>query len=135
MSTDNPARPATDLDQRAAAGVAGGSPVPSWFRFFRSELRLVFSGPLAQLRGGDANRVLVRTPQPDLAVKVLTELGLTELRQDGQQVSADLGAMQPELICERLVLAGVPVAGLETPRRSLEDEFVELTGEGFNVDG
>ncbi len=97
--------------------------------------RLVFSGPLAQLRGGDANRVLVRTPQPDLAVKVLTELGLTELRQDGQQVSADLGAMQPELICERLVLAGVPVAGLETPRRSLEDEFVELTGEGFNVDG
>ncbi len=45
MSTDNLARPATDLDQRAAAGVAGGSPVPSWFRFFRSELRLVFGRP------------------------------------------------------------------------------------------
>jgi hypothetical protein len=28
----------------------------------------------------------------------------------------------------------VPVAGLETPRRSLEDEFVELTGEGFDVE-
>jgi hypothetical protein len=29
----------------------------------------------------------------------------------------------------------VPVAGLETPRPSLEDLFVELTGEGFDVNG
>jgi ABC-2 type transport system ATP-binding protein len=42
--------------------------------------------------------------------------------------------MLPEDVCARLVHAGVPVAGLETPRRSLEDEFVELTGEGFDVD-
>ena len=33
-----------------------------------------------------------------------------------------------------LLVTSVPVAGLETPRRSLEDEFVELTGEGFDVD-
>jgi hypothetical protein len=33
------------------------------------------------------------------------------------------------------VHAGVPVAGLETPRPSLEDLFVELTGEGFDVNG
>ena len=97
--------------------------------------RLVFSGPLAQLRGGGASRVLVRTPQPELAAKVLTDLGLAEVRQDGLEVTAELGALQPEFICERLVLAGVPVAGLDTPKRSLEDEFVELTGEGFNVDG
>jgi ABC-2 type transport system ATP-binding protein len=96
--------------------------------------RLVFSGPLAELRGNGASRVLVRTPQPDLAAKVLAGLGLTEIRQDGQQVSADLGSRQPEFICERLVHACVPVAGLETPRRSLEDEFVELTGEGFDVE-
>jgi ABC-2 type transport system ATP-binding protein len=97
--------------------------------------RLVFSGPLAQLRGNGSSRILVRTPQPELAAKVLTELGLAEIRQAGPEVGADLGSLQPEFICERLVLAGVPVAGLETPRPSLEDEFVELTGEGFNVDG
>ena len=34
-----------------------------------------------------------------------------------------------------LVHAGVPVAGLETVRPSLEDLFVELTGEGFDVNG
>jgi ABC-2 type transport system ATP-binding protein len=94
--------------------------------------KLVYQGPLAQLRG--QSRLLVRTPKPELAAKVLGELGLAGVTQAGQEVTADLGAMLPEVICERLVLAGVPVAGLETPRRSLEDEFVELTGEGFDVD-
>ena len=32
-------------------------------------------------------------------------------------------------------LYGVPVAGLDTPRPSLEELFVGLTGEGFDVDG
>jgi ABC-2 type transport system ATP-binding protein len=94
--------------------------------------RLVYQGPLAQLRGQAG--LLVRTPKPELAAKVLFEFGLAGIRQTGQEVTAELGEMLPEVICERLVLAGVPVAGLETPRRSLEDEFVQLTGEGFDVD-
>ena len=51
------------------------------------------------------------------------------------EVSAQLGDEQPEDICARLVHAGVRVAGLESPRPSLEDLFVELTGEGFDVSG
>jgi len=94
--------------------------------------KLVYQGSLAELRG--QARLLVKTPKPDQAATVLRDLGLTGVTQDSQEVRADLGTMLPEVICERLVLAGVPVAGLETPRRSLEDEFVELTGEGFDVD-
>ena len=94
--------------------------------------KLVYQGPLAELRG--QARLLVRTPKPDEAASVLRELGLTGVMLAGQEVRADLGGMRPEVINERLVRAGVPVAGLETPRRSLEDEFVELTGEGFDVD-
>ena len=94
--------------------------------------RLVFQGPLAELRGQP--RLLVRTPEPDLAVRVLTSLGLTGVTQAGREVTAALGELLPEVINERLVRAGVPVSGLETPRRSLEEEFVELTGEGFDVD-
>jgi lantibiotic transport system ATP-binding protein len=94
--------------------------------------RLVFQGPLAQLRG-QAARVLIRTSRPDRAVEVLTGLGLAGVAQDDGEVTAELGDMLPEVINERLVRAGVPVAGLETPQRSLEDEFVELTGEGFDV--
>ena len=94
--------------------------------------KLVYQGSLAQLRG--QSRLLVRTPRPELAAKVLGELGFAGVEQSGQEVTAELGDMLPEVVCERLVLAGVPVAGLETPRRSLEDEFVQLTGEGFDVD-
>jgi ABC-2 type transport system ATP-binding protein len=94
--------------------------------------KLVYQGPLADLRG--QARLLVKTPRPDLAVTVLAGLGLAGVRQAGEEVSAELGELRPEVINERLVQAGVPVAGLETPRRSLEDEFVELTGEGFDVD-
>jgi ABC-2 type transport system ATP-binding protein len=94
--------------------------------------KLVYQGPLAALRG--ETRLLVRTPAPELAAKVLADLGLAGVARAGQEVTAELGAMLPESVCERLVLAGVPVAGLETPRRSLEDEFVHLTGEGFDVD-
>jgi ABC-type multidrug transport system ATPase subunit len=94
--------------------------------------RLVYQGPLADLRG--QARLLVRTPQPEAAARVLRDLGLAGVTRAGQEVRADLGPMLPEVINERLVRAGVPVAGLETPQRSLEDEFVELTGEGFDVD-
>ena len=96
--------------------------------------KLVYQGPLAALRATGPARLLVRTPQPDLAAKVLAEIGLTGIAESGNEVTAELGAMLPEVACERLVHAGVPVAGLETPQRSLEDEFVELTGEGFDVD-
>jgi ABC-2 type transport system ATP-binding protein len=94
--------------------------------------KLVYQGPLADLRG--QARLLVKTPKPDQAVTVLRAIGLAGVAQVGQEVRADLGDMLPEVINERLVHAGVPVAGLDTPRRSLEDEFVHLTGEGFDVD-
>jgi len=95
--------------------------------------KLVFSGPLAELHG-QARRLLVRTPEPDLAARVLTGLGLAGVMTSGHEVTADLGDELPQVINSKLVQAGVPVAGLETPQRSLEDEFVQLTGEGFDVD-
>jgi ABC-type transport system involved in multi-copper enzyme maturation permease subunit len=42
MSTDSPAGPATAAGQLAGPELASRHPVPSWWRFFRSELRLVF---------------------------------------------------------------------------------------------
>jgi ABC-2 type transport system ATP-binding protein len=95
--------------------------------------KLVFSGPLGELHG-QARRLLVRTSEPDLAARLLTGLGLAGVTSSGREVTADLGDLLPEVINEKLVRAGVPVAGLETPQRSLEDQFVELTGEGFDVD-
>jgi ABC-2 type transport system ATP-binding protein len=96
---------------------------------------LVFQGALEELRGRGAPRILVRTGEAALAARVLDGLGLTDVTVAGRDVTAQLGAQAPETVCAELVRAGVPVAGLETPRASLEDLFVELTGEGFDVNG
>jgi ABC-type multidrug transport system ATPase subunit len=96
---------------------------------------LVFQGTLDAMRGQGTARILVRTSEAALAEQVLARLGLTEITANGREVTAHLGENAPETVCAELVHAGVPVAGLDTPQASLEDLFVELTGEGFNVDG
>jgi ABC-2 type transport system ATP-binding protein len=97
--------------------------------------KLVFQGSLEELRSGSAAAIRIRTADTSLAVKVLTEAGLADIQAADGEVSARLGDQRPEDINSRLVHAGVPVAGLESQRPSLEDLFVELTGEGFDVSG
>jgi ABC-2 type transport system ATP-binding protein len=96
---------------------------------------LVFQGTLEELRDRGTARILVRTAEPALAERVLDRLGLVDVTVTGREVTAQLGGRAPETICAELVHAGVPVSGLDTPRASLEDLFVELTGEGFDVNG
>ena len=97
--------------------------------------RLVFQGPLDDLRRTGAARIRVQTTDPQAAAELLGKIGLEDTRVEGAEVSAQLGDFQPERLCADLVHAGVPVRGLATVRPSLEDLFVGLTGEGFDVDG
>jgi ABC-2 type transport system ATP-binding protein len=96
---------------------------------------LVFQGTLDEMRDRGVARILVRTSEPALASEVLAGLGLDDITVAGREVTAQLGEQAPETVCAELVHAGVPVAGLDTPTASLEDLFVELTGEGFDVNG
>jgi hypothetical protein len=50
-------------------------------------------------------------------------------------VTANLGDVAVEKIMPNLVNAYVPVLGFAVLRPSLEDVFVSLTGEGFDVSG
>jgi ABC-2 type transport system ATP-binding protein len=97
--------------------------------------RLVFQGTLGEMRASGAPRIQVRTPAAAHAAEVLDKLGLSDVRASDGDVSAQLGGEAPEHVCRELVLAGIPVTGLDTPRPSLEDLFVALTGEGFDVEG
>jgi ABC-2 type transport system ATP-binding protein len=97
--------------------------------------RLVFQGALDQLRSQGAPRIRIRTPDSVLAAKVLSELELADIQASEGLVSALLGTELPEDVNARLVTGGVRVAGLEYQRPSLEDLFVKLTGEGFDVNG
>ena len=122
--------------------------------------RLVAQGTLDEFRGGGETRVLVRTPDPVRAREVLRRLGLDghagdEGAGDIRSVTDAAGdalvaarlvaangaagdssptvAPAAEAIVAALVAAGVRVRGFELERASLEQRFVDLTGEGFDV--
>ncbi|WJH26310.1 ATP-binding cassette domain-containing protein [Pseudarthrobacter defluvii] len=109
--------------------------------------RLVAQGPLAELRQAGSTRLRLVTPDGGSAREVLARLGLApdpgqagpRAQADGETVVAVLqtGAQQPEVLPEdvvaHLVHAGVRVRGFAVERESLEDRFVALTGEGFDV--
>jgi ABC-2 type transport system ATP-binding protein len=97
--------------------------------------RLVFQGTLTELRSQGEPKILIRTQDEGTAARVLRTLGLADITTAGGRVTATLGGHAPEKINAELVHADVPVAGLETVRPSLEDLFVALTGEGFDVNG
>jgi ABC-2 type transport system ATP-binding protein len=94
--------------------------------------RLVFQGPLAELRGTGVARVRVDTADPEAAAAVLKRIGLPVPRVAGHEVTAQLAGQQPEQICAELVGAGVGVRGFGVAVPALEDLFVALTGEGFD---
>jgi ABC-type multidrug transport system ATPase subunit len=97
--------------------------------------RLVSEGPIADLRAGAAQTVRVDTDRPADAARVLAELGLTDVTLEASAATAILGAVAVEKIVPNLVHADVPVIGFALVSPSLEDIFVSLTGEGFNVSG
>ncbi|WP_336853104.1 ABC transporter ATP-binding protein [Sinomonas albida] len=99
--------------------------------------KLVAQGTLDELRGAALPRVEVRTPDESQAAEVLRGLGLsTERSAPGTVVAssaANDGAPAPEEVVAALVGAGVRVRGFAAAAASLEERFVELTGEGFDV--
>jgi ABC-type multidrug transport system ATPase subunit len=99
------------------------------------EGRLVAQGPLIELRAGTAQTVRVDTDRPEDAGRVLTELGLSDIKTSPGSVTANLENVAVEKIMPNLVNAAVPVLGFAVVQPSLEDVFVSLTGEGFDVSG
>lgn len=94
---------------------------------------LVAQGTLAEVQVGSAQQVTVHTTLPDGAAQVLIGLGLTNVRFGTTNVTGALGDVAVETIAPALVHASIPIAGLNVERPSLEDLFVSLTGEGFDV--
>ncbi|HZC73606.1 MAG TPA: ATP-binding cassette domain-containing protein [Jatrophihabitans sp.] len=97
--------------------------------------RLVWQGRLADLRAGRAPFVRLETGQPFDAAQVLTELGLDDVHAADGHVRARLGMAEPEHVVAALVRGDVGVRSFTIERASLEEQFVELTGEGFDVSG
>lgn len=104
---------------------------------------LVAQGTLDELRQVGRPRVRVVTPDAQLARPVLEKLGMTVQQSDPAdqeyqepEIVAVLGeaSVEPDVVVAALVKARVRVRGFALESTSLEDRFVSLTGEGFNVD-
>ncbi len=98
---------------------------------------LLRQGPLDEVLDTGGFVVTVRTPMPGQAAAALTGLGVVDVAHDVATgtVTGQLAAVPAEQVAPTLVAAGVPMTGLTVSRPALEDYFVGLTGEGFDVAG
>ena len=101
---------------------------------------LVAQGTLDELRQVGRPRVRVATPDTQLAAGVLLKLGMTIQPPASDDSDAEVVALfgdnpaEPDALVSALVKAKVRVRGFAVETPSLEDRFVSLTGEGFNVE-
>ncbi|MDH6623818.1 ABC-type multidrug transport system ATPase subunit [Streptomyces sp. LBL] len=97
--------------------------------------RLITQGPVADLAAGTRGRLVVTTPDAAEAARVLKEQGASDVVVTDDRVSAEPPDRDLADLNAALVTAGVRVRGFGLERASLEDAFVALTGEGFDVAG
>jgi len=91
--------------------------------------RLVLEDALDAVRG-PTGRLVVRTPDPDAAARLL---GRAVAERHGETLVVDAAPGGPPALARHLVEHGVPLEGLAEQRRSLEDVVVAMTGPGSDT--
>ncbi|RDD86272.1 ABC transporter ATP-binding protein [Streptomyces parvulus] len=97
--------------------------------------RLITQGAVADLSAGARGRLVVTTPDTGEAARVLKEQGAGDVVLAEDRVTAEPPDRDLAEVNAALVAARVRVRGFALERASLEDAFVALTGEGFDVAG
>jgi ABC-type multidrug transport system ATPase subunit len=96
--------------------------------------KIVAQGLIEDLRNEEPTRIILRTEDVDLAVEVLKANGFGKAKILGDQITCEVS---PELdvaaLNAKLVRMKVAVKEIRLERSSLEEKFVKLTGEGFEV--
>lgn len=100
--------------------------------------KLVAQGTLEDLRRVGLTHLSIQTPDVEAARTVLRRLGLEPDGPDAVldgQISTPMNRPEllPEDIATALVADGIRIRGFVVEAGSLEDRYVELTGEGFDV--
>ncbi|MEU3253718.1 ABC transporter ATP-binding protein [Streptomyces sp. NPDC006997] len=98
--------------------------------------RLITQGTVSDLAAGTRGRLVVTTPDGAEAARVLKERGVGDVVvTDDGRVTGEAPDGELADLTAALVGMGVRVRGFGVERASLEDAFVALTGEGFDVAG
>jgi ABC-2 type transport system ATP-binding protein len=97
--------------------------------------RLVAQGSAAELRGDRETEARIQTDQPEEAARIMRELGLQDVRVAGHTTTGRLAGVAPEKVVTACVHRGLSITGFVVDAPTLEEIFVSLTGEGFDVSG
>lgn len=96
--------------------------------------RIVAQGSLEDLRNEEPTRLVIGSDDIDLAVEILKSQGLGKVRIKGNQLVAEVANdFDVAALNKLLVSQGLPVREIRLEKSSLEEKFVKLTGEGFEV--
>ena len=96
--------------------------------------KIVAQGSIAELSFSEILNLTLRTPDGDRAIATLNSLDI-EARNEGGVIRASVihDFIAPDLIVAALVKADVRIEGFALEAPKLEERFVSLTGEGFDV--
>ncbi len=95
--------------------------------------KLLAQSSLSELRATTVTRLRITSPEPGRVVELLRAQSIVANEEEGSMVVAIPEHHQAEDINRSLVGAGIAVRGLTLESPTLEDIFVNLTGEGFDV--
>jgi ABC-2 type transport system ATP-binding protein len=96
--------------------------------------KIVAQGSIEELSASEILSLRLMTGQSALAITALKSVGITAIA-DGELVTAQVpsGQIKPEQIVQVLVELGVGIKSFTLDAPTLEERFVLLTGEGFDV--
>jgi ABC-2 type transport system ATP-binding protein len=99
-----------------------------------SQGKIVAQGSVEELSQAEILNLHLVTGQPDLAIEGLKSLGI-KAAADGAKVFATVaaGQVEAERVVTVLVELGVGIKSFSLAAPTLEERFVGLTGEGFDV--
>jgi ABC-2 type transport system ATP-binding protein len=99
-----------------------------------SQGKIVAQGSVEELSASQTLQLKLVTADTDRALQGLESVGIKAVA-DGETLSAMVpaGQIEPERIVQVLVELGVRVKAFDLAAPTLEDRFVLLTGEGFDV--
>ena len=99
-----------------------------------SQGKLVAQGSVAELSVSETLVLTLRTDQRKEALRVLRELGISGKSSRDEIVAAvPSGVIEPEDVVRKLTKAKVGIKAFSLLAPTLEERFVSLTGEGFDV--
>ena len=96
--------------------------------------KIVAQGSIADLSFSEILNLTLRTPDIEKAIATLNSLDI-EARDESGVVRANIlhNFIEADAIVDALVKAGVKIKGFTLEAPQLEERFVSLTGEGFDV--